>query len=133
MRQGGAMDNERWWAGIIRAVTSGLGLYGLFALLLWGFAMALIPSNLTESAKLAVWAWTGAGGVAVLSASFIILWRRPSHLADQVALRQQDAEVLQTQLDAALVDVERYRLLVQRLQGRRQPDKLEASEDDDGN
>ena len=91
------MDNQRWWAGIIRAITSGLGLYGLFALLLTGFAVAILPSKLSEAAQLTVLAWTGVGGLLL-----IILWRNPRHLADQVALQQTQIDAIKETLESPL-------------------------------
>ncbi len=88
------MDSQRWWAGIIGAVRGGLGLYGLFALLLTGFAVAILPSKLSEAAQLAVLAWTGVGRLLLIIGSFVILWRNPRHLADQVALQQSQIDAI---------------------------------------
>ena len=96
------MDSRRWWAGIIRAITSGLGLYGLFALLLTGFAVAILPSKLSEAAQLTVLAWTGVGGLLLIIGSFIILWRNPRHLADQVALQQSQIDAIKETLESPL-------------------------------
>ena len=96
------MDSQRWWAAIIRAITSGLGLYGLFALLLTGFAVAILPSKLSEAAQLTVLAWTGVGGLLLIIGSFIILWRNPRHLADQVALQQSQIDAIKETLESPL-------------------------------
>ena len=66
------MDNQRWWAAIIRAITSGLGLFALFALLLTLFAGAVVFSNTSEPAKLWILAvvgvfWVGNYGATVLA------------------------------------------------------------------
>ena len=117
------MDNQRWWAGIIGAVRGGLGLFALFALLLTLFAGAVVFSNNSESAKLWILAVVGVFWVGNTVLPFVILYGRPSHLADQVDLRRAEAEIHERQ--SRSTDAEK-------LLHRRQRGRLETNEDDHG-
>ncbi len=87
------MGNQRWWAGIIGAVRGGLGLFALFALLLALFAGAVIFSDTSEPAKLWILAVVGVFWVGNTVLPFVILYGRPSHLADQVDLKRADVQL----------------------------------------
>ena len=117
------MDNQRWWAGIIGAVRGGLGLFALFALLLALFAGAVIFSNTREPAKLWILAVVGVFWVGNTVLPFLLLYSRPSHLADQVDLKRAGAELYGQQSRSRSV---------QELQGQRQKDRLGTSEGDHG-
>ena len=94
------MDNQRWWAGIIGAVRGGLGLFALFALLLTLFAGAVVVSNTSEPAKLWILAVVGVFWVGNTVLPFIILYGRPSNLADQVDLKRAEAALQERQLQS---------------------------------
>ena len=108
------MGNQRWWAGIIGAVRGGLGLFALFALLLALFAGAVVFSNTSEPAKLWILAVVGVIWLGNTVLPFLLLYGRPSHLADQVDLRRAEVELYERQSQST--DAEK--LLRQRQRGR---------------
>ena len=117
------MDNQRWWAGIIGAVRGGLGLFALFALLLTLFAGAVPFSSTSETAKLWILAVVGVFWVGNTVLLFLLLYGRPSHLADQVDLKRADAELEERQSRS------RY---PEDLRHQHQRGRLETCEGDDG-
>ena len=117
------VDNQRWWAAIIRAITSGLGLFALFALLLTLFAGAVVFSNTSEPAKLWILAVVGVFWVGNTVLPFLLLYGRPSHLADQVDLRRVEAELYERQSQSEYPED---------LRRQRQRGRLETSEGEHG-
>ena len=118
------VENQRWWAGIIGAVRGGLGLFTLFALLLALFAGAVVFSNTSEPAKLWILAVVGVFWVGNTVLPFVILYGRPSHLADQVDLRRVEAELYERQSQSEYPED---------LRRQRQRSRLETSEGEHGN
>ncbi|MAG35020.1 MAG: hypothetical protein CL878_02040 [Dehalococcoidia bacterium] len=99
------MDNQRDWAAIIRAITSGLGFYAFFGLLLAVFAVAALLSSLADVWKIAAIVVAGIIGLSLGLATLVLLWRRPGSLADYAAmtnaLREQiDSTALNDKIDA---------------------------------
>ena len=116
------VENQRWWAGIIGAVRGGLGLSRCLRCCSRSLPVPSSSRIRASQPKLWILAVVGVFWVGTVL-PFVILYGRPSHLADQVDLRRVEAELYERQSQSEYPED---------LRRQRQRSRLETSEGEHG-